>query len=56
MSWGGFDSENAIGLSAAGVVARDLLGSGTRVSLGGGGGVGTRKGRVGGRAGVQFSW
>jgi len=56
-AWGNFEDANAIGFSAAGVLARDLLrpGSGT-LALFGGIGVGTSEGQAGGRAGVSFGW
>jgi hypothetical protein len=55
--WGGFDGSNAVGFSAAGVVANNLLrpGFGTLV-LDGGVGVGTDEGEVVGRTGVSFGW
>ena len=55
--WGGFDGSNAVGFSAAGVVANNLLrpGFGTLV-LDGGVGVGTDDGEVVGRAGASFGW
>jgi hypothetical protein len=56
-AWGGFDDANAIGVSAAGVLARNLLrpGSGT-LALFGGVGFGTSEGQVAGRAGMSFGW
>jgi hypothetical protein len=56
-AWGSSDEANAIGFSAAGVLARDLLrpGSGT-LALFGGLGVGTKEGQAGGRAGISFGW
>ena len=56
-AWGGFDDANAIGVSAAGVLARNLLrpGSGT-LALFGGVGAGMSEGTVAGRAGVSFGW
>jgi hypothetical protein len=55
--WGGYDDANAIGLSAAGVLADNLLrpGSGT-LALYGGIGIGTGEGQVAGRAGLSFGW
>ena len=55
--WGGFDGSNAIGISAAGVLARNLLrpGFGSLV-LDGGVGFGTDEGEVVGRAGACFGW
>lgn len=56
-AWGGFDDANAVGVSAAGVLRRNLLrpGSGT-LALFGGVGVGTSEGQVAGRAGMSFGW
>jgi hypothetical protein len=55
--WGGFDDANAVGFSAAGVLANNLLrpGFGSLV-LDGGVGVGTNQGEVAGRAGMSFGW
>jgi hypothetical protein len=55
--WGGYDSANAVGFSAAGVLADNLLrpGSGT-LALYGGIGVGTSEGEAAGRAGMSFGW
>jgi hypothetical protein len=55
--WGGFDSANAVGLAAAGVLADNLLrpGGGT-LALYGGVGLGTNEGMVAGRAGLSFGW
>ena len=56
-AWGGYESANAVGFSAAGVVAQNLLrpGSGALV-LFGGVGVGAEEGEMAGRAGVSFGW
>jgi hypothetical protein len=55
--WGGFDNANAVGFSAAGVLADNLFrpGSGT-LALYGGVGVGTSEGMIAGRAGLSFGW
>jgi hypothetical protein len=55
--WGGYDGANAVGFTAAGVLAKNLLrpGIGTLV-VDGGVGVGTDEGEVAGRAGVSFGW
>ena len=59
LGWGGFDGSKAVGFSAAGVVANNLLrpGFGT-VVLDGGVGIGTDEGEVVGRAGLLrlVSW
>jgi hypothetical protein len=57
VSWGNFDSANAFGVTAAGVVARNLLrpGGGALV-LNGGVGVGTDQGVVTTRVGLGFGW
>jgi trimeric autotransporter adhesin len=55
--WGGYDDANAIGLSAAGVVASNLLSQGRgTLTLDGGVGFGTSEGEVAGRAGASFGW
>ena len=46
----------ALGFSAAGVVARDVFGTGGRVTVGAGLGYGLSEGSVGGKARVQFTW
>ena len=56
MNWGGFEGENALGLTTMGVLSRDFIGTGARLSLGGGLGVGLAKDNVAGRAGGQLSW
>ncbi|MGE5260409.1 MAG: hypothetical protein ACM3MH_05975, partial [Actinomycetota bacterium] len=55
--WGGYDDASAVGFSAAGVLASNLLrdGYGTLV-VDGGVGVGTDEGEVTGRAGMTFGW
>jgi trimeric autotransporter adhesin len=54
--WGGFESENAFGVSAAGVIARDTFGHGSTVALDGGVGVGTHYNSVAGKAGVTIGF
>jgi hypothetical protein len=65
LNWGVFERSHALAFSAMGVVARDLMGAGERISLTGGFGLsvketsfgGNRADTVfGGRAGVQLSW
>ncbi|MFD0986633.1 hypothetical protein [Methyloligella solikamskensis] len=55
--WGQFDDASALGFTAAGIIAKDVLrpGAGTLV-LDGGLGVGTGEGQVSGRAGMSFGW
>jgi trimeric autotransporter adhesin len=55
--WGGFDDANAVGVSAAGVLATNLIrpGYGSLV-VDGGVGIGTNQGEVSGRAGLNFGW
>ena len=48
--WGGFNDTNAVGLSAAGVIASNLLSQGRgTLTLDGGVGFGTREDEVAGR-------
>jgi hypothetical protein len=55
--WGAYDGANALGFSAAGVVASNLLRPGAGVViLDGGLGVGADEGEVAGRAGLNFAW
>ena len=55
--WGGYDDANAVGFSAAGVVASNLLSNGRgTLTLDGGVGFGTSEGEVAGRAGAYFGW
>jgi trimeric autotransporter adhesin len=55
--WGGYDDANAVGFSAAGVVASNLLSNGRgTLTLDGGVGFGTSEGEVAGRAGASFGW
>ncbi len=56
VNWGGFDSSNAIGIAATGVLAHDLLGGGDRLAIAGGVGFGLDKDTVGGRVGAQLTW
>ena len=56
MNWGGYEGESALGFSAMGVLSRDFMGTGSRLALGGGLGVGLDKDNMGGRAGGQLSW
>jgi trimeric autotransporter adhesin len=55
--WGGFDSANAVGFSAAGVLSDNILGPGRgTLAVYGGVGVGTSEGELAGRAGMSFGW
>jgi len=55
--WGGYEDANAIGVSAAGVIASNLLNQGRgTLTLDGGVGFGTSEGEVAGRAGMSFGW
>jgi hypothetical protein len=55
--WGGYDDANAVGFSAAGVVAKNLLNQGRgTLTLDGGVGFGTNEGELAGRAGMSFGW
>lgn len=55
--WGGYDDANAVGFSAAGVVAKNLLSQGRgTLTLDGGVGFGTDEGEVVGRGGVSLGW
>jgi trimeric autotransporter adhesin len=55
--WGGYDDASAVGFSAAGVVANNLLGQGRgTLTLDGGVGFGTSEGEVAGRAGATIGW
>jgi hypothetical protein len=55
--WGGYDDASAVGFSAAGVVAGNILSQGRgTLTLDGGVGFGTDEGEVAGRAGASFGW
>ena len=54
--WGGYEGQNAFGVSAAGVVARDVFGYGSTVALDGGVGVGGNYNGVAGKAGVTIGF
>jgi hypothetical protein len=55
--WGGYDDSSAVGFSAAGVVAGNLLSQGRgTLTLDGGVGFGTSEGEVAGRAGATIGW
>ncbi|MBI4723900.1 MAG: hypothetical protein HY765_02525, partial [Rhodomicrobium sp.] len=54
--WGEYESKSAFGLSVAGVVAQDVFGDGTTVTLDGGVGMGTSHHNVAGKAGVTIGF
>lgn len=56
LNYGNFEGADALGLTAAGVLARDVLGGRNRVTLSGGIGWGLEKSTVGGRVGAQLTW
>lgn len=63
MGWGNFAGANAVGLSATGVLAENLVSKHDRLTLDGGVGFGfgefmsyRENGVVGGRAGLQLTW
>jgi trimeric autotransporter adhesin len=54
--WGEYESRNAFGVSAAGVIAHNVFGNGSTVSLDGGVGVGTSYNGVAGKAGITIGF
>lgn len=54
--WGGYEDQNAFGFSMAGVIAHDVFGSGSTVSLDGGFGVGGNYNTVAGKAGLTIGF
>ncbi len=54
--WGAYESQNAFGVSAAGVIARDVFGYGSTVALDGGVGVGGNYNGVAGKAGLTIGF
>jgi hypothetical protein len=56
LGWGGYDGQNAVGLTAAGIVDRGGLGPTSTTTLHGGIGAGTGQGQVAGKAGLSFGW
>jgi hypothetical protein len=54
--WGNFEGSNAVGFGAAGLLGRDVFGSGSTVTLSGGVGTGTGLGTVAGRGAVSIGW
>lgn len=55
-NFGAFEGETAFGLSAVGVLHRNVIGSGERLNIDAGVGFGFDHGTVGGRAGLQLTW
>ena len=51
-----FSTRPGIGITALGVLDRNVFGGGETLALGGGVGVGLDDGNVGGRVGLQLSW
>jgi chromosome segregation ATPase len=56
MNWGMYGGENALGMTALGVLDRNAFGDGETLSFGGGIGVGLDDGNVGGRLGMQLTF
>ncbi len=56
VNWGGFESSNALGIAATGVLGTDVFGAGDRLAIAGGVGFGFDEDTVGGRVGAQLSW
>ena len=56
LNFGGFSGESAFAVSGQGVMAQNVLGSGMRLAVSGGLGVGLSRREVGGRIGAQFTW
>ncbi len=56
LGWGGYDGQNAVGLTAAGIVDRGGLGPTSTTTLHAGIGAGTGQGQVAGKAGLSFGW
>jgi trimeric autotransporter adhesin len=54
--WGNFEGANAVGFSAAGLLARNTFGPGSTVTLSGGVGAGTNTGSLAGRGAVSIGW
>lgn len=54
--WGSFDGTDALGVTAAGVLSRDVFGPGSTVVLDAGIGVSTDENEAAGRFGVTFGW
>jgi trimeric autotransporter adhesin len=55
VNYGNYEGSSAVGISAAGVLGRNVLDEGDRVAIAGGVGVSTDGGDVAGRVGVQWT-
>lgn len=56
VGWGNFDGSNALGVSAAGLVSKDVFGAGSTMVLDVGVGASSVDDMVGGKAGITFGW
>ncbi len=56
MNWGGIEGENALGLSGAAVLGRNVLSPNDRFAVSGAVGFGFQHDQVGGRVGAQLTW
>lgn len=56
MNYGNFEGASALSVSLAGVISNDFAGSGARMTVNGGVGMGLDSGTVGLRAGTQWTW
>jgi hypothetical protein len=55
VNWANFEGQHGFGITAAGVLDRNLFGNGETLAIGGGFGWG-EGGNVGGRLGMQLTW
>jgi hypothetical protein len=56
LNYGNFEGADALGLTVAGVLARNVLGARNRLTLSGGVGWGLEESTIGGRVGAQLTW
>ena len=56
VNYGHFDGHSALGVSAMGLLTRDLFGHGETLAISGGLGFGMNDHSVGGRVGLQLTW
>ncbi len=56
MNWGGIEGENALGLSGAAVLDRNVLSPNDRLAISGAVSLGLQHDQVGGRVGAQLTW